>query len=412
MTGSIETITDQERLSEIFNTVVISSDVYMRTSSGSLKIKFLGYNSGQIAFRVPFIKTMPDSALVFARHKETTIYAEMRTVEKQEDDVFIFSPIKVQLFHSGRQESRASVSSDSQKNLLYVSNFISDFLLFDCIKREKRRIEVLRDKLLTDMKKIFTEVKIHLNSEEGVDARMRYFYEFANSPVYIVNVNQPPAPGSESKAAFYREQMYLKEQFNMKRKGLISEISVPILFRGFIPVGYIQINNTVPINESYMQILRRAADLAAQAMDKMKIFTEICPDKLLVADLSKSGLGIVFRDRKYIRFFKEKSITSFDLQLGNGKVIAIAVIVRNISLMENKVVKLGCALRGMDPEAAKVYEEYVSSVVKDAPAPAPVPPKTPAAPTPMPEAPAAEEKNTEPELADFLGEEVPETPVK
>jgi hypothetical protein len=399
MTGSIETITDQVRLGEIFNTIVMSSDVYMRTSSGSLKIKFLGYNSGQIAFRVPFIKTMPDTALIFARQKETTIYAEMKTVEKQEDDVFIFTPVKVQLFHTGRQEGRANVSqSDSQKNLIYVNNFISDFQLFDCIKRDKRRIETLRDKLLTDMKKIFTEVKIHFNSEEGVDARMRFFYDYANNPVYLANINQPPPAGLENKMAFYREQIYLKEQFNMKRKGLISEIAVPILFRNFIPVGYIQINNTVPISESYVPILRRAADLAALAMEKMKIFTEVCPDKLLVSDLSRSGLGIVFRDRKYIRFFKEKGVASFDLQLGNGLIISVAATVRNIALMENKVVKLGCALRELSPDDMKVYESYVSTVVKEEP-PAPAPaPTSPKVPVPV----AAEKSEVTDELKDIL----------
>jgi len=53
MTGSIETITDRQKFDEIFNTSIFVSDVYMRTSSGSLKIRFMGFSNGQIAFKVP-----------------------------------------------------------------------------------------------------------------------------------------------------------------------------------------------------------------------------------------------------------------------------------------------------------------------------------------------------------------------
>jgi len=374
MTGSIETITDRGRFDEIFNASIFVSDVYMRTSSGSLKIRFMGYNSGQIAFKVPYIKSMPDSVLAFARHNNVTIYIELKTIEKQENDIFIFMPVKVQLFHTQRQEGRAQISSD-HKNLVYISSITSDFLLFDSIKREKKKVEFIRDRILSDLAKVFTEVKIFFNAEELSDPRMRYFYDYMNNPIYIPQFGAPVAKQDEAKVAYYREQIYMKEQFNMKRRGFVSEISAPILFRGMIPVGYIQINNTIPFNESYVQVLRRAADLASQTISKATIFNDICSDRLLVADMSKSGIGIVFRDRKYIRFFKEKSISCFEIILGDGKTISACAAVKNINLMENKIIKIGCAIREIHKDHLQQYDTYIASMINTQPAPQPPAPQ-------------------------------------
>ena len=109
MAGTIQTITDRSAFDRIFYDNFSGGEIFLKTSNGNLKIAFLGYTSGQIAFRIPYIKSMPDTALIFARRADTTIYVELKTVEKQEAEVFIFSPIKVQIILASRSEHRASV---------------------------------------------------------------------------------------------------------------------------------------------------------------------------------------------------------------------------------------------------------------------------------------------------------------
>lgn len=360
MTGSIESVTDRERFPEIFNSYFASGDVHLRTSTGNLRIRFMGYNNGQVAFKIPFIKSMPETALVFARVGEVTAYIELKSLEKQEDDVFVFSPIKVQLIHAARKEERAQPDS-AHKTLLFVNNITSDFLLFDCIRRDKKKVELIRDKLLSDLKKIFAEVKVLFIQEETGDPRMRYFFESKNMPIFIANIAERPGPAEEARYNFYRESIYAKEQFNMKRKGLISEIAVPILFKGMIPFGYLQVNNTVSISASSVQILNRAADLASQLLTKTGMFNDLCTDRLLVADMSKGGIGIVFRDRKFIRYFKEKRLSVLDLTLPDGNVIQIGCLVKGITLMENKIIKVGCEIHHIDDKSRSIYETYVAA---------------------------------------------------
>lgn len=376
MTGTIQTITDRSAFDRIFYDNFQGGDIFLKTSNGNLKIAFLGYTAGQIAFRIPYIKSMPDTALIFARRAETTIYVELKTIEKQEAEVFVFSPIKVQLIHAARTESRAAVSGSGEgKNLMFISRIASDFNLSDSVALEKKKTAFVRDKVLSDLRKIFPDVNVHFSSEEMFDQRTIFFNEHANQPIYIEDITKPPASDPSGMYAFYREFIYSKEQFNMKRRGFISEISVPILYRGMIPFGFITVYSTATLNPSAIQILTRAASLSAQMMVKGGVIREVCMERLLVSDISRGGIGIVFRDRKYVRYFKEKRTASFDLLLGDGAQIPMSVIVRNISLLENKIIKVGCALKTVDEEHRAAYDAYIASHVpaepkKETPPPA------------------------------------------
>lgn len=361
MSGTIETISDQARFDQIFSNELTKSNIYLRTSSGDLKIKFLGYTSGQAAFKIPYIKSMPDSALVFCRVGQTTIYVELKYIEKQEDEIFTFSPLKVQLIHTSRSEERTESSARNEKSILFITNATSDFLIYDCIKRERRKLEFIRDKIFSDLQKLFSEVKVNFISEETGDARLRYFIDENNTPLYIYNYSAAPPKGQEKVYAFYKELIYSKEQFNLKRKSLISEISTPILYKGKIPYGYLLVNSTFPLGESHHQLLVRASELAAKVIDHSGILNDICVDRLLVSNFSRNGISFVFKERKYIRFFKEKSIVYFEIIIPGGIHIPVSATVTNIALLENKVIKVGCEYRIIDDEMRKTYDEYLSA---------------------------------------------------
>ena len=95
MAGTIKTVTDRSEFDSIFYDNFPNNDVFLKTSTGNMKISFLGYTGGQVAFRIPYIKSMPLTALVFTRRNEVTIYAEIRTIEKQEAEVFVFAPVRM-----------------------------------------------------------------------------------------------------------------------------------------------------------------------------------------------------------------------------------------------------------------------------------------------------------------------------
>ncbi|MGL4370667.1 MAG: hypothetical protein ACRCUT_13495, partial [Spirochaetota bacterium] len=315
MAGTIKTISDRSEFDRIFYDNFPNNDVFLKTSNGNLKIAFLGYSDGQVAFRIPYIKSMPDTALVFTRKNEMTIYAEIRTIEKQEAEVFVFTPKRMQIIFASRREDRTPAAGKEGKSLLFITNIASDFNLFDCISLEKKKVEIIKERVLTDLKKMSQFANVYFCNEDAGDQRMRYFKENSGAPLVITHIDQKPPAGKEASHAFYKEFIFSKEQFSMRRHSLVSEITVPVLYHGMIPFGFIQIKGTAPLNPSYVQILQRAALLSEQMMVKGGVMKDICTERLLVADLSRLGNGIVFKDRKYIKFFKEKNAVFYEMIL-------------------------------------------------------------------------------------------------
>ena len=85
-------------------------------------------------------------------------------------------------------------------------------------------------------------------------------------------------------------------------------------------------------------------------------------DRLLVSDVSYSGMGVVFRDRKYIRSFKENSYIYYDILLPENKKASMLSIVKNIELMENKIIKVGFAIKDVDALSEVYYQEFLESI--------------------------------------------------
>ena len=94
---------------------------------------------------------------------------------------------------------------------------------------------------------------------------------------------------------------------------------------------------------------------------KHKVFS-LSEERLLVSDVSKSGLGIVFKERKFIRFFKEGCLVYFDFILPENKKASILAIVRHIALLENKIIKVGCEIKDIDALSEVNFDEFLASV--------------------------------------------------
>ncbi|MCX7677925.1 MAG: hypothetical protein N2316_01770 [Spirochaetes bacterium] len=365
MSEEILTITDVEQIREIFYKYFLKGDVYLKTKNGDLKIYFLGVSENKVAFKIPYIKSFSGIGLVFARRGHSIIYIQLKFLDKSEDESFIFHPIKLQIINVQRKEERLVISPQSQsKKIVYVTNIISDFIMENTLSMEIKKIDRIKEILKSDIEGHFPYIKIFFFNEGRSDPRMKYFL-LGNKPLHIYDMRKKPSTEREmTDYTIYMNEIYAKDYYLQNRKQLISEISVPFLFRTKIPYGYIQVNSTAPIPENILSIIKKIAISGDEMLTKMRFFP-VSNDKLLVSDISRNGLSMAFRDRKFIRYFKERCRVYFDLMLPNGKKASIQAEVRNIVLLENKIIKVGCEIKEMDALSEVNYEEFLEESSKE-----------------------------------------------
>ncbi len=359
-------ITDQALFKEIFHKYFLEVPNYIRVKDDNIKVQFAGYADGVASFKIvngeeAKAVNVKDKCLAYSRKEDTTVFSYMDFIEKDGEDVFLFRPIKMQTVGNLRKEPRKTIDSDKKK--LFITNSISDFVLENSLTIAANKLDKIKDKLKDDLVKVFEEIKIHFLSDTKYDSRMKFFSEENRMPILVSNFKERPDDKYQKIYDMFIRDIHKKDR-NLKIKDyLISEITVPVLYKMKIPFGYIQVNSRKPLTEKDMTIVKRLASIVEVLLDKHKVFPK-SEEKILVADLSKRGIGLAFEisRRKLVRHFKENCLVYFDLPLPNGNKVNILASVRYVKIIDSKIVKVGCQIKDIDALSEVNYDEYLESI--------------------------------------------------
>jgi len=359
MADQITTITDVDGFRDAFTKHFTSGDVFIKTSSGNVKIQFLGFNDGNVAVRIPMVKNIPERIIIFTHKEPNTIYAALKRYENHED-TFTTIPEKIQIIAASRKEDRKDFGSSESKQVLYVSNLISDFVIERFIEHSIKKVEQIVETAIFELEKRFEHVKIIFLNRKKLDARMKYLLDKPEAFI-INNLNDSHDENLNDFVENYIETIYKKDVQISRQNKYVSEATAPLKFKNSIMYGYIQVNNSKGMSDGLLEVVKRIAILVDELCIKNNIFAPL-QEKLLIGNISRGGLGIVFKDRKYIRIFKEGSRIHCDLMLPTQKKIFINAIVRNIDFLENQIIKVGCQFSDMDEHSQKNYDEYLNKI--------------------------------------------------
>jgi hypothetical protein len=352
----IKTVTDKSSFEKIFYTYFINSKVYLKLEGGNIAVKFFGYTHGQVAFKITQLKNVPDECLMVAVTGKYTIHLSLRFIEKEEDNVFIFEPIRFQFIGTDQQGS----DTDDGKKLVYITSIISDFIIQNTIVQRIKKVDTIKEQIFDEIENAFDYYRIYL-CNEGPDVRMKYFLD-QRTALFIPDF-QKPDKKLEKLVNFYLNSIYAKDNVLKNKREIISEISVPFLYQGKMPYGYLQVNGKSPFGESTLSSVKKLTIHIDELFMNNNIFYKT-PEKFIVNRLWKTGFGIVFKERKYIRYFKDKSLVYCDMMLPGNKRVSMLSEVSDISILPNKTITVGFEIQEMDALGEVSYDEYVQSIKK------------------------------------------------
>ncbi|MBN2157819.1 MAG: hypothetical protein JW807_00380 [Spirochaetes bacterium] len=359
MAGTIKTISDKAQFKEIFDKFFLRRDVFIKTKSGDMSIQFLGYADGNVAFKIPRVKSLPDSIVVLTRLGDNTIYASLKLLVRNED-TFTFIPIQFQVIMEKRREERTDLPEAGGKNVLFVTNLMSESMIQNILDLNEKKLGILKDNIKRDLKGKFDRTKIVLLNETRIDVRMKRFQD-AWTPIFIRDITAAEANRGDRELSSYMSEIYAKDYKLAGQKELISEITLPLIYRNIIPYGYIQVNNVKPMNDTHLTSIKRLAAMINEYFVKEKIF-EPAKERFIVNDVSMKGIGIVFRDRRLLRYFAKDSRVIIELMLPDDNRVTMVVVVRNTIFHDSGIIKVGMEIATIDAISEVNYEEYLQTM--------------------------------------------------
>ena len=128
-----------------------------------------------------------------------------------------------------------------------------------------------------------------------------------------------------------------------------------------IPYGYIQVNNSKPMDDTHITVVKRLAVLINDHLVKEQIFVP-SKDRFLLIDVSKKGLGIVFKDRRQLRYFVKDSRLVLEMSLPDSNKVTMTVIVRNTIFHESGSIKVGLEISNIDAISEVNYDEFLEGM--------------------------------------------------
>ncbi len=345
-------------MKSLFNEYFSKNKIFLKTKSGNFKIEYAGFADNKVALRIPLLKNMPPTCVILCRIPGETIYAQIQYLSKEEDELYTFHPLRIQIIGAARGEERKSPAR-GQKKLIFVTQVISDFIIEQTLSLESRKVDLIKSTILNQIEQTFPFKKMYFLHEGLSDVRMKYFYD-RKDDYFVPSIAS--IDNSDPLQKYYYSEIYQKDYYLINRKQYVSEGAGAFYYQKSIPYGYLQVNHTIPLQGPAFEMVKKLGSITEKMFMKNQVFKPL-GEALLVSDMSKNGISVVFNERSYIRFFQEKSYIHFILILPDQLRLPVFAVVRNISFIDNKIIKIGCEIIHMDENVQAVYINYLNEMV-------------------------------------------------
>ncbi|MCP4131086.1 MAG: hypothetical protein GY754_08910 [bacterium] len=365
MAEIIKTVTDESEFGGIFNRFFIKKNVFLRVNNENVQVDFRSYKQNRILAKANDPVSDFKQAILLTRSKEDIISIVVSFISKSDEQAFLLTPLKIQFFGAARKEERKKTGATGDvvkdgETIVCITDLVTDTLVEYFMTSEKKKIDLVKERVEENLKEFFNYVEAFFPTSNQSNLRMKFFH-IKRQPIFITNIEEPPAKKSQAEIFdLYMEEIY-KNDTNMRKNKYRSESTVPILYKAMIPLGYIQCNKLHETSDKEFTMIRRMGVQVSDLFLKNNIIKP-ATDQIPIADVSKSGLGIRFRNRSLIKFFKEDSYVQLNVQLAENKKTPMLIVVRNINILSGGVIKVGCEIVNIDALGEVYFDEFLEKM--------------------------------------------------
>lgn len=354
MNPEVKKITDRNIIYDFLKKLFTRRPVFLKTGSLNIETTSFVFNEDGVIFTINE-PVAEDNVNLYIRNGNELLIARAMIVSRSGPE-HKCTVSEMLLMNIPRKEERVNAAVSNEGGNVYISNIISDFTLKENFEDNKRKILALKDDLEEKLGKKYDRVKVFAVSEQKNDLRMNYFLK-ERKPYFIKDVTQRCDDDPQYK--FYVNTIYAEEH-EANRK-MISEIAVPFLYRYMMPFGYLRVNGHKALTDDDYSSIKKTGMSISTFFTNDKSIIKSSSDRIYITDLSMTGLGVIFKERIFIKHFREESLVIFTVFLPENKTSTVMCEVKNINILKNGIYRIGCSILNFDPIGEVNYTEYLES---------------------------------------------------
>jgi hypothetical protein len=189
---------------------------------------------------------------------------------------------------------------------------------------------------------------------------MRLINSF-EKPIFVPNLKDTDSKIGDEFLPLAEFKKFLEANGMLERN--TAEICIPMTYKGYTPLGYMQVLSDTPLDLNAYQQTLSCANALSKDLANSGIFQEskeICQ----VIDLSAAGLSFLHPPSPlYNRSFAIGEYILFDINLVDVGLVTIRAIIKSIKNQE-KVFRIGCQLYNLNTNDQELYDRYIENMNK------------------------------------------------
>ncbi|MCG6145206.1 PilZ domain-containing protein [Leptospira bandrabouensis] len=264
----------------------------------------------------------------------------------------ILTPVKIQITAASRQGSR--VEASQIQTGMVVSNIINVNDVSKAIGFDDKKVDAILLAYRTKLAKAFPLSSIFFAGR--MDNRLRLMHHY-DKDIFIVDRKEK----STASADFFPFDEYLRIFDNSKiPDSYSSEICVPIKYKGYVHLGYVQVLAEKPLDLEIYKQIQTFANAVSRDIISTGVFQE-SRDICQVMDLSMGGISFIHApSRSFSRSVTLNGTILFDLNLEEGKRVTIRGIIKNIRNQETNF-RVGCQFYNLTEKDIEILGEFLDA---------------------------------------------------
>lgn len=264
----------------------------------------------------------------------------------------VLQPIKISIVPATRQGNRVEVAN-AASSAMRVTNLINVLDVTKAIGFDDKKVDALLLSYRSKLSKLFPDSSIFFAGRADNRLRMMQHYDKA---IFVIDRKNK----STANPAYLPFDEYLRI-FNTSKlpEHLISEIAVPIRYKGYVSMGYVQILSETSLDLEALERINVFSQAVARDIISTGVFQET-KENCQVMDLSSGGISFLHAPtRAFSRNVTMNGTIIFDLIMTNEKRATFRGIIKNIRNLETNY-RVGCQFYNTNPSNLEILEEYLA----------------------------------------------------
>jgi hypothetical protein len=330
-------VTQLQQVHHILNTVLGKKPCSILVDNAEHPAGFISYtllNTGpKLKLRTQFLDT-PAERRVLVRHNKKRIVAVCKFLLRN-GPTEILQPHSLEI----TDETRKEVAETGNSAGFFMTNLTSAKEIAFVIEANKKKVNTFVLNFFdSELNGLVPYHRIFLATGESTDIRLRHLLK---NPRIIYYTREPP-PHFNAKQ-YFPQDIYLSEIHKSDLKvpaNLKTEVTIPILYKARLPIGYIQTNTPRAIDDILMQTLKKIGVALETQLRKIGLQFEE-PRPLPISKLDMHRMELEITDRLLLRHFQPGFVVLFRIQKQQeslGQFSAVVSMNKNLGGGRTKIV--------------------------------------------------------------------------